>query len=139
MAELRAAYHVTLYCVQAPNGDTVLRHGQCSNQIVRALETLGVRRRWAIVTPCNPRSRLLTATSNRQRLGRFTAELKALGWRWHHSVNRDPNGCWPEEPGALLCDVPHAQALALAARYGQYAILTAPLRSSARLAWAIKP
>lgn len=134
-AQLRRAYKAAIYDVETTDGRLGLRYGNCSPAQKTRLAALGIRLRWAVVTPCNPYSRQLSASRNRQRLRVFHTALERHGWRWHASINRDPEGRWPDEPGALLCDVPHAAVMCLAADYGQYAVLTAALGHAPYLAW----
>lgn len=135
LRQLRAAYRAARYVVMAPGGTITLRCGALPAREQDALRALGVRQRWALITPCNPRSRRLRPHANRARLRRFHAELRARCIRWYPSVNRDPAGRWPDEPGALLVDVAPALARALARRYRQNAFLTARRGRPAYLVW----
>lgn len=130
---MRRAYRGAHYEVETATGVLELQCGCCPPP--ERLAALGIKHRWAVVTPCNPFSERLPDIENKRRLRQFHTELRLAGFHWYPSLNRDPGGQWPDEAGALLCDVSHARVLALAAQYGQYAVLTAALARPAHLAW----
>ncbi|HEU0198658.1 MAG TPA: DUF3293 domain-containing protein [Nevskiaceae bacterium] len=135
VATLRAVYQATHYCFRVAEVEHVFHWGEHAPLAVAVLRSLGVRHRWAVITPCNPCSEQLSPAVNEQRLQVFLMELAAHGSHWLPAVNRSPAGTWPDERGALLCDVAHAEVMALARRYRQRAVLTAALGARPHLAW----
>lgn len=86
---------------------------------------LGLAARWAIVTGCNPMSRVVADGENRARHGELVATVRALaptGLRPSESRSRDDQATW-REPGCLITGVPVSMALAIGRRFGQYAIV----------------
>jgi hypothetical protein len=134
--ELEAAYRRTHYVVRLPSGELILRvdrHDAVAE--TRMCEEAGVRREWAVVTPCNPASRPLDDADNRQRLLELQRELELAGYSWFPAVNRDPQQAWPDEPGVLLADVPRPAAVALGRQWDQTAIVAARLGHAPELVW----
>ncbi|HXG27462.1 MAG TPA: DUF3293 domain-containing protein [Nevskiales bacterium] len=135
-ADLEAHYRRTEYCVQAGARRLVFsidRH-DAGAEVALTAET-GDFRQWAIVTPCNPASVALCAEENAARLENFRRWLETSPYRWLDSRNRDPDGVWPDEPGALILDIPLAAAEALGRQYGQNAIVHARYGEPPRLLW----
>lgn len=136
MSSLLTAYRRTLYCVLLDAGEIVLRidHHDAETDL-RLCLTCGIHRNWSIVTPCNPRSQPLTGAGNAQRLKTLYAELALQRLRWVATLNRDPAGHWPDEPGVLLCDQTPGLAEALGRRFGQNAIVDGRPGAAPRLVW----
>ncbi len=135
-ASLEAAYRGTDYCVQLPAGELRLKvDRQQEDEERRLREEAGVESHWAIVTPCNPVSQALSTQANQERLDRLAASLEAQSIRHIASVNRDPQGKWPDEPGFLLCDPLPGLAEQLGRRFQQNAILTGKLGEAPQLLW----
>jgi hypothetical protein len=63
--------------------------------------------------------------------------IDSLGLHHAASLNRDPSGRWPDEPGLLLCDPPPGFAEELGRRFGQNAILAARLGEAPQLIWLL--
>jgi hypothetical protein len=137
-SRLEAAYRNTDYCVRLSSGDLLLkvdRHSESDNRRLRT--EAGIASHWAIVTACNPQSRALSAETNRKRQDEFQAVLQTLAIRHVSSVNRDPQGRWPDEPGFLLCDPAPGEAEQLGRRFEQNALLCARLGQAPQLLWLI--
>ncbi|MDE0853033.1 MAG: DUF3293 domain-containing protein [Nevskia sp.] len=135
-AALEAAYRAAEYRVQLSGEVLVLRvdrHDRAADQRLR-LEA-GVHSDWAVITPCNPGSRRLSNAANAAQLRELGAMLGERCVRRIASINHDPSGRWPDEPGFLLCDPPAGFAEQLGRRYGQNAILCARLGEAPRLVW----
>lgn len=100
-------------------------------------QQLPIRRHWAILTPCNPRSQEATTELN----GFYYHELRdTLAQRGGHclqAINHDPTGTWPDEPGFILADAEPLWLHDLAARFRQNAYVTARLGEAPRLVWVV--
>jgi hypothetical protein len=133
-----AAYRQAEYRVELPRGDLVLRVGvpdAASDQ--RLGEEAGVQGHWAILTPCNPDSQRLPDEANADLLAQLAEIVEGLSLRCVSSLNRDPSGQWPDEPGILLCDPPPGFAEELGRHFHQNAILAGTLGEAPRLVWLI--
>jgi hypothetical protein len=79
--------------------------------------------RWAIVSAHNPGACRLSPNDNDERDARLCERLRQAGWRHARSVALADAGDWPAEPGYFVVDAPLAALLALAADFGQAAIV----------------
>lgn len=135
-ARLDALYRRTDYVVLLKAGELVLHVGAADPAADERLRReAGCARRWALVTPCNPRSRPLTAAENARRLKEFRAELDALHVAAQPAVGRDPDGAWADEPGFLLVDPPDGIAEFLALEWEQHAIVVGEPGRAPELIW----
>jgi hypothetical protein len=132
--DLDAAYRATDYRVEdAPNGPFVIRIGETSIEVAELL-TDECEFDWAYLTACNPGSERLADDENARR----TQELRdRLRCRWHHvfdgvSVGRD--GGW-REPSFLVLGMTEDQAIEVARRFGQNAVVVGRMAEPARLVW----
>jgi hypothetical protein len=90
---------------------------------------------WAFVSAANPGSKRLSAAENRRRTHRLAAAIARRGWTRYRGTGIDPSGGWPEEPSYLVLDAPLEEVAALAARFGQAAIVHGTAGGRARLRW----
>ena len=101
-------------------------------------ESSGDYRQWAIITPCNPASVALCQQENAALLENFHHWLRHKSYRWLPSLNHDPDGHWPDEPGALIFDIERNDAEALGRQFGQNAIVHALRGHAPQLVWLRK-
>lgn len=121
-AELERAYAATVYRVFLPGGICDLRPGEPSETLRCWLENSGVRE-FAVLTACNPGSRRLTAGDNAERQARLEIALLEAGYEPYAGENLSGADDWPVEEACFVAGLPLADALALAGRFGQNAIL----------------
>lgn len=133
---LGRAYRATDYCVVVDAREIVLHIGRDIGGDVRtALSTAGACHHCSLVTPCNPRSHLLTQRENQQRLNRLERALADRRQLWLPTMHRDPAGRWPDEAGVCLLDPPRGLALRLARVFDQHALISFNLEGAPRLRW----
>jgi len=133
-----AAYRQAEYRVELPGGDLPLRvghHDAAGDKRLR--DEAGVQSHWAIITPCNPDSQRLSVEENAQLLEQLAEIVEGLNLPCISSVNRDPAGQWPDEPGILLCDSPPEFAEEMGRHFHQNAIVAGRLGEAPRLIWLI--
>jgi|GEM_PF-200940 len=124
--ELEAAYRDTEYRVdEYPGGTFTIRIGESPAELADV--------EWAFVTACNPHSKPLSEAENNRRM----AELEnAVIGRWQHyrgsGVARDSS--W-REPSLLIVGICEPDAVELARRFGQNAIVAGGPGERARLVW----
>lgn len=126
---LAAAYRATTYRVEAPGGRVDVRIGEAAP----ALDPCGPC--WAIVTACNPGSVRLAAADNARRQALLAARVAASGWRFLPACNLADDGDWPSEPSLLILGIGAPAATALAAEFGQNALVAGDAGERARLVW----
>ncbi|MBL6751368.1 MAG: DUF3293 domain-containing protein [Nevskia sp.] len=131
-----AAYRACHYLVLLDGHALILRPGIADPLADRRLaQEAGVARAWAVLTPCNPGSAPLDAAANAERLERLRNALAQAGLNCRHSLNRDPAGRWPDEPGFLVCDPPAGLVDGLARAFGQNAYLAGGPGTAPALVW----
>jgi hypothetical protein len=134
-ARLHEAYARAEYRVRLKDGELVLRVGRVDALADARLKASGVCDRWAVLTPCNPRSQPTSPAFNQQYLDELRRALDTALVAYFDAVNRDPGGNWPDEPGFLLCDPAAGLAEDLGRRFRQNALLVGALGQSPNLFW----
>lgn len=120
---LLRAYRATAYLALLPDGPSAeARIGRPSPGMDGLLARLGARS-GTFVTAWNPRSRPAPEAENRAAGARLLAEARARGWRALPHRGQGDAGDWPPEEGLLVLDLDRAEALALARRHGQNAVV----------------
>jgi hypothetical protein len=132
--ELAQAYAATVYRVFLPGGSCDLRPGESSAMLRGWLADAGVRE-FAILTACNPGSRRLSATDNAERQARLECALLEAGYEPYAGENVAAAGDWPAEESCFVAGLPLADALALAAQFGQNAIVHGGADGTPALVW----
>lgn len=136
---LDIAYRRTLYCICTADTEIVLRVDHYDPLAENRLLSLCPFRHWSILTPFNPGSRLMTPTENSERLEELVARLNRQHQRWLPTVNRDPEGRWPDETGTFLCNPPPQLTESLGHQFGQFAVLRGQIGQAPHLIWLRKP
>lgn len=131
---LEAAYRATDYVVEAPDGACVLHVDEPSAALAALHARYGAEGS-AFVSAWNPGSAPATAAANEAAHRRLLAVLEAGGHRVLEGWGRDPTGTWPAERSVLVLGVGAAAARALAADFGQRALLYAGADAVPRLLW----
>jgi len=89
----------------------------------------------AYITACNPGCRIVTDAENEAAMASLRREIRALGLVCFEGQAMDSDGKWPPEPSLLVLGLSAHRALAMASRYGQYALLLAGADARPRLEW----
>ncbi|MBI2305710.1 MAG: DUF3293 domain-containing protein [Rhodocyclales bacterium] len=133
--ELEAAYRATAYCVDLPSGGVSLRLGEASPRLVVALAAHKAGE-WAILCAANPGSEQRSAADNAQRFSQLYDLLADAGYECWLGVNLADGGDWPPEASVCVPGLPRGEALKLALRFGQNAIVAGDARGVPELVWA---
>lgn len=135
---LERVYRKTEYQVALPDRQLVFRVGEYDPAAEALLRlSLPIRRGWAILTPCNPRSQEATEELNSFYYHELRDALVGKDDRWLQAINHDPSGSWPDEPGFLVADAEPLWLHDLAARFHQNAFVAARLGEAPRLVWLV--
>ncbi|MGH7949502.1 MAG: DUF3293 domain-containing protein [Candidatus Binataceae bacterium] len=94
---------------------------------------------WAIVTGFNPHSVRLTEAENRARHELLVSSVREKGWIALEAEGLPPDDSWLSEHGLLIYAIGEADALSLAARFEQSAIVAGEHDQPARLIWIDHP
>lgn len=99
------------------------------------LKQIEIKKEWAILTPCNPRSQEATREMNLFYYHELRDALVARNSLWMPAMNHDPLGSWPDEPGFLIADADVLWVRELGSRFRQNAYVSARLGEALRLIW----
>ena len=130
-AQLVDAYRATLYQVRLPSGTRVtLRIGKPVPEVVSSW----AGRSWPLVyiSACNPHSKALAVTENRNRLRAMIAKLDQPGIRRLLGAGRNSDQSW-RETSFLIAGLSLQAADRLALEFGQNAVVIATDPKSTRL------
>ena len=128
---LLEAYRRTRYCADLPDGEVVLRIGECSPGLDGLLAARGAHA-WAFITADNPGSFIDTSTidaetiypgGNAARRARLLAHVQGLGLAWFAGRATADVGDWPAEESLLVLGLDLDEARALGRRFGQLAVV----------------
>ena len=136
--ELEAAYRATTYRVFLPGGGCDLRIGVASETLRCWLETAGAAH-FAILTAYNPGSCLVADAENSTRQAQLECALLELDYEAYAAQNLADGEQWPVEESCFIPDMPEGTALALAARYGQCAVVCGGADGRPALLWTGTP
>lgn len=134
--KLDAVYRKSEYRVVAGNKTLRFKVGEYdaeAEQLLRGL--IAVKREWAILTPCNPRSQEATQEMNAFYYHELRDALSARHSLWVPAMNHDPLGSWQDEPGFAIADADVLWVRELGARFRQNAYVAAKLGEALRLVW----
>ncbi|MBV2179608.1 MAG: DUF3293 domain-containing protein [Castellaniella sp.] len=87
------------------------------------------------LTACNPRSRRLRPAANARRMRALQRMLSLEGRAWLPGRGIDPLGQWPKEPSVWVPGLPLPEALNLARRFRQNALVWCTTAGVAHLIW----
>lgn len=136
---LDAAYRRAHYCICATDFEIALHVDHYDPLAEKRILSLYPLTHWTILTPFNPYSRLLTPAENAKRLEKLIDRLNQRRQRWLPTLNRDPEGRWPDEPGTFLCNPPPKLTESLARHFGQFAYLRGQIGQAPNLIWLRMP
>ena len=143
-AALDAAYRAAIYRADLPAGHTRIRVGDPTPALDRLLAETG-HATWTLLTAHNPYSNRLTPAENAARHAELADALAATGLtQFPGEGAANPDGPdwpadWPPETSVLILGLPEPDALSLARRFGQNALLRGRLAGPADLVWTDPP
>ena len=131
---LEAAYLKTTYRVSAANGEVDIRIGVRNTALDRFLEEHRVSE-WVFVTASNPGSRANSEYEN----ARHNAELEQMlgkgDWQYVHGSGVPDESGWQPESSYFVFGMTKSDAIAIAKRWGQAAIVCGARDSAPELVW----
>ncbi|PKO48699.1 MAG: DUF3293 domain-containing protein [Betaproteobacteria bacterium HGW-Betaproteobacteria-4] len=133
-SELEAAYKATTYRVFLPGGVCDLRVGQPCETLRCWLETAGSSE-FALITAHNPGGRLADEASNAERQSQLECELLEGNYEPYMAQHEADGEGWPSEESCFVPDISREDACALAADYGQNAVVCGGADAVPHLVW----
>ena len=132
--ELEAAYRATTYRVFLPGGVCELRVDTPCDPLRVWLAAEGVTQ-FALITAANPGGQRMDAAANAERQAALECELIEGGYETYVAEHVADAGDWPVEESCFVPDIAAEDALALAADFGQNAILCGGADGVPQLCW----
>ncbi len=133
---LEAQFQTLSLSVATDDGDMALpldRHDPEAE--ARLVRELGLRREWALLSPCMPRSERAREELALFYFNELRYEREDRTGHWFKAIVHESSANWPDEPGFLLVDPQLRWVMDLAARIQQRAFYTARLGQAPRLIW----
>jgi hypothetical protein len=134
MSELEKAYRATTYRVFLPGGAADLRIDQANEHLRGWLAEAGCSC-FAVVTAGNPGGQQLSAEANAERQAQLECELLEGNYEPFAAEHIADDGAWPVEESCFVPELETADACALAADFGQNAVLCGGSDGVPRLIW----
>jgi hypothetical protein len=134
MSELERAYRATTYRVFLPGGRLDLRIDQADERLRVWLEQSACAC-FAIVTAANPASQQLPAADNGERQARLECALLEGNYEPYAAENAPDDTAWPVEESCFVPELAAEDACALAADFGQNAVVCGGIDGVPRLVW----
>ncbi|MCX7627423.1 MAG: DUF3293 domain-containing protein [Methylophilaceae bacterium] len=122
VAALDAAYRATSYVAQLPEGPLVLRVDVHAPALARLMRESG-QKEGAFISACNPGSIPLDEAQNAVRHTQLLIKVQQLGVLFYQGMGIPEGTDWHPEPSLLILGISRSQAHALAAEFGQNALL----------------
>lgn len=131
-ADLIEAYRRAEYRVADGGYAFAMRIDEPSDSLRTCHAAFGVQCS-AFITACNPRSVPTPDAENTAAMERLERTLEEDGYFVLQGLGVDPAGDWPGERSFLVLGIAPPDAVALARRFGQYAIVCAGEDATPRL------
>jgi hypothetical protein len=133
-AALDAAYRATSFTVDGPDGRFAVRVGRPSAEVDQLLEAAKAAT-WAYVTAYNPGSERAPDAVNAARQRELESVIAECEYPSYRGEGVGDDRAWPPESSLLVLGIGEAEAVRLAERFGQAAIVFGERGEAARLVW----
>jgi len=133
-SELEAAYKATTYQVFLPGGSCELRIGQPSETLRCWLETAECTE-FALITAYNPGGQPMDEATNAERQAQLECDLLEGNYEPYAAQHEADAENWPTEESCFVPDISREDACALAADYGQNAVICGGADAIPHLVW----
>jgi len=133
-SELAAAYAATTYRVFLPGGSCDLRVGQACDALGEWLAGQGYDQ-FAILTAHNPGSQPTPEALNAERQAQLECDLLEGNYEPYAAQNLPDASDWPREESCFVPELAVEDACALAADYGQNAVIWGGADAVPQLVW----
>jgi len=130
--ELVQAYKRTKFIVDFPNGQAIIRDGECSDVVDNILSECAASA-GTFITAHNPRSQRLSDSDNCNRHHSLVADIEDRGFRYFTGRGIGTDEGWPAEESLFVVGTTRDQATALGAKYGQFAIVWVEIGRAAEI------
>lgn len=118
--QYKSAYEQASYYIPEPGFD--LRIEEFHKDFFEFLKENNIKQ-WAMVSAYNPGSKKCAQIENEAAHNRLRVLLSREGYEFRKAVHRDPNGKWPIERSFFIANIELKNAIALAKKFKQNAIV----------------
>lgn len=133
-SELEAAYKATTYRVFLPGGCCNLRIGEPSEILRCWIETAGCTE-FALITAHNPGGERADEATNADRQSQLECELLEGNYEPYAAQHEADDDGWSTEESCFVPDISREDACALAADFGQNAVVCGSADGVPHLVW----
>jgi hypothetical protein len=120
--ELLKAYRQALYFVETPKGQILLKVGERSPDLIDLIQQQNCDN-WAYITAANPKSEILSEEENRLRNTELETLLSKDRYAFFKGVAKSPEDSFPAENSFLVFGISEKEAVKLAEKFNQAALL----------------
>ena len=136
-AQTDEAYRATTYRVFVAGEEPIdLRIGERCAALDRLLETCRCDR-WAFITAWNPHSQQLPAEENAARQAELVNVLRVRGWVFYEGTGIPGDPTWQPEESVLVLGMSREDAVEIAKRFRQNAIVVGERGGTAELVYCV--
>lgn len=131
------AYRATTYRVFIEGEEAIdLRIGDCTEALDDLLSHHGCDR-WAFITACNPHSQPLPTEENAARQAELVAFVRERGWALFDGMGMPADSSWQPEASVLVLGISREDAVGIAKRFRQNAIVVGERGGAAELVYCV--
>lgn len=131
------AYRATTYRVLVPGEEPIdLRIGECSHMLDGLLAKHGCDS-WAFITAWNPHSQQRAAEENARRQAELVSVIRERGWIFLEAMGIPADPKWQPEASVLVLGIPREEAVEIATRFRQNAIVVGERGGMAELVYCV--
>jgi len=124
--ELLKAYRQALYFVETPKGQILLKVGERSPELIKLCHQQNCDN-WAYITAANPKSEILSEEENGSRNTELENLLSKDRYAFFKGIAKSPEDSFPAEISFLVFGISEKEAVKLAERFNQAALLLGTL------------
>jgi hypothetical protein len=134
MEDLETLYRRAIYVVDDGDVKITIRLGHENTELSDYLATLKAST-WAFLTAFNPNSLPATLEQNTARQAELIQLVEQHGYSYLHGYGTGKD--WLREASIFIIDIPHTEAIKLAQKFHQSAILWGEIGIEPELVWCV--
>jgi hypothetical protein len=120
--ELLKAYRQALYFAETPQGEIQLKVGERSPELIGLVQQQQCDD-WAYITAANPKSEILSEEENSSRNKELESLLNKERYPFFSGLAKSPDDSFPAEKSFLVFGISEKEAVKLAEKFNQAALL----------------
>lgn len=129
---LQVAYENTAYQIYEPR--IPINCSETNPELDKFMKLFG-KKSWCFISAANPNSKIQSTRLNGWNNANLEFDLTTRGYTYVYSISVAIDSNWPPEESFVVFDMPLKEALILAKKYDQNAVLFGQLGACANLQW----